>query len=313
MKKTMVLLALPVALAVSQPAQSQTRVGGLFGVNFAGQSIAATYDASELSSRTVFGLGAVVDVPLREKMTLHLEPMYLQKGAKAEHDDYETRTEMTYLEIPVLAKYTLGNSLYQPYVMAGPSLGFRLGANYVRDWQEGEDDKTDIKDRTTGMDFGLALGGGVSYPLGDKSLFAEARYSMGLKDIDTSERSSLKNKGLQFMVGATVPFGNKGGNAKGAIGAKKSEPLPRAAVEQKPQVAEKSAVAEAAAPRPAQVTAASGNAGTNAAPAKTATTKKSAAAKKTTSTAKPAAASTSTNSKPATTAATSTQKTAPKK
>ncbi|NUM68263.1 outer membrane beta-barrel protein [candidate division KSB1 bacterium] len=284
MKKTMVLLALPVALAVSQPAQSQTRVGGLFGVNFAGQSIAATYDASELSSRTVFGLGAVVDVPLREKMTLHLEPMYLQKGAKAEHDDYETRTEMTYLEIPVLAKYTLGNSLYH-----------------------------DIKDRTTGMDFGLALGGGVSYPLGDKSLFAEARYSMGLKDIDTSERSSLKNKGLQFMVGATVPFGNKGGNAKGAIGAKKSEPLPRAAVEQKPQVAEKSAVAEAAAPRPAQVTAASGNAGTNAAPAKTATTKKSAAAKKTTSTAKPAAASTSTNSKPATTAATSTQKTAPKK
>lgn len=125
----MVLLALPVTLVVSRPVQLQIRVGGLFRLNFAGQNIAATYDASELSSRTVFGLGAVVDVPLREKMTQPLEPISLQKGAKAGHDDYETRIEMAYLEIPVLAKYTFGNRLSQPYFMAGPYPRFRLGAN----------------------------------------------------------------------------------------------------------------------------------------------------------------------------------------
>lgn len=148
------------------------------------------------------------------------------------------------------------------------------------------------------MDFGLPPCGGVSYPLSDKSLFAEARYSMDLKDIDTSERSSLKNEGIQFMVDATVPFGTKAGNAKGAIGEKKSEPLPRVFMEQKSQVAEKSAEAEAAAPRLAQVTPASGNADTKAAPVKTATTKNAAAASKNTSTARPAAVSTSTNLKP---------------
>jgi len=92
----------------------------------------------------------------------------------------------------------------RPYVMAGPSLGFLLSAKY--DFKDGPE--YDAKDETKGLDLGVGLGGGVSIPRGDKTFFAEARYVLGLTNInDESDESTVKNRGLQVLVGATIPLG----------------------------------------------------------------------------------------------------------
>ena len=60
------------------------------------------------------------------------------------------------------------------------------------------------------MDLGLGFGGGVKLPRGNKTFFAEARYVLGLTNINDEGgggESSVKNRGLQILAGVTVPLG----------------------------------------------------------------------------------------------------------
>ena len=73
-------------------------------------------------------------------------------------------------------------------------------------------DEDDIKDDVKNIDFGLAFGGGVSLPMGNKTVFVEGRYSLGLTDINDDsdpDADKIKTKGIQIMAGITFPLGGK--------------------------------------------------------------------------------------------------------
>jgi hypothetical protein len=119
----------------------------------------------------------------------------------------------------------------------------------------------------------MILGGGVTYPINNYSLFGELRYGFGMKDIAKSETTELKTKGFQIFVGATIPLSGKSADAKNTFGEKASNVVPKAEVVTAPAPEVKTAAVQ---PGPEANTAT-----TPAKTSSTTTTKKAATAKKT--------------------------------
>lgn len=189
------------------PLKAQWEIGGLIGFNVAGISVPSGTSSEDYSSKLGFGLGAVVDRLLTDQLILHLEPMYLQKGGTIKTSSFTLKFKVNYIELPILIKYAfLINSSLTPYAMAGPSIGLLTSAKY----EDESGDTQDEKDNTNGFDFGLGVGGGVSYPFGIMTIFVETRYVFGLANINSeSDESKVKNRGLLVFFGVTVPIGSK--------------------------------------------------------------------------------------------------------
>lgn len=204
MKVNSIIVAV-ILLLVAFPLHAQWSIGGVFDINLASISVDPEPSTEQYSGRVGFGLGVVLDRSLSGQIDLHVEPMFLQKGAKIKEAGDDITFNISYLELPIMFRYNFQtDSSIRPYVMAGPSLGLLLSAKYSsKDGRE-----QDAKDELKKMDLGVGFGGGVNISLDRMTLFVEARYVLGLSNInDESDESTVKNRGLQVVVGATVPLG----------------------------------------------------------------------------------------------------------
>ena len=199
------------------------RIGFVGGLNIASVNVVDP-DGADLnfSSRTVFGLGLVLDLALNQNLSLLFEPMYLQKGAEVTLDSTPSKFEAAYLEVPVFFKFAYGTRTVRPYVMAGPTVGFNLSSDLQFSAFD-QDFENDIEKLTRRLDFGLGFGAGVSFPISNTSIFIESRYMLGLSDfteagvveeagfepIEFGERLDLRTKGIQIMLGITFPLGGE--------------------------------------------------------------------------------------------------------
>ncbi|MFQ5632067.1 MAG: outer membrane beta-barrel protein [bacterium] len=226
MKKLTFLFAALSALFFSMSASAQHRIGIIGGLNIAEFEVASPGASTEISNKTVFGLGGVVVLRLSDDFSLHLQPMYQQKGALVADldDNIEFPFTLAFLELPVFLKAEFGSTV-KPYLMVGPTVGFLLSSDVEGD-VEGIAFKGDLKDVTESIDLGLGFGAGVSYPLSTITLFVEGRYALGLSNMQKGgtfeltagpiveeitwdkEEDAYKNRGLQIMAGATFPLGN---------------------------------------------------------------------------------------------------------
>jgi opacity protein-like surface antigen len=202
-----------VTLFGSLPLFAQNRVGLVTGLNVANLSIDSNDpDQLENTSRTGFALGAVVEMPWKNKLGLRVEPMYIQKGAKSEGefsdgDAWKIDINLKYLEIPAFVTYTFDAGTIKPFALIGPMLGIRLGATRTITIAGDEGDGVDVGNMFNGVDLGLALGGGVSYPVHQNiNAFVEARYAFGIKNVSDID-DTAKTRGLQLLAGVTMPFG----------------------------------------------------------------------------------------------------------
>ena len=205
MKRISVVFIAVLVLFITVSADAQNRIGFIGGLNLANVSVDPEETGIEYSNRTAFGGGSVVDLRLAENIALQLEPMFLQKGAKVKEDGsgHNMKVKLSYIEVPLLLKLMLGQSTICPYIMAGPSVGFRLSAKVSNGVER------DVKDVTKSTDFGLDFGAGISFPAGNGAIFAEGRYGLGLSQINDDPEdpnTDVKNKGIQFMAGITFPL-----------------------------------------------------------------------------------------------------------
>jgi opacity protein-like surface antigen len=215
MKKLDIFLIVPLVLFLVLPVGAQNRMGVVGGLNFANVSsddleegLSAEIGADvSLANSLGFGFGGVLDIVLSENAALHLEPMYIQKGAKIEIEgfDEDVKFKAAYLEVPVMVKLAFGTSEAKPYVMAGPTIGYLLSAKLTNG------DEEDMKDTTKDFDFGLGFGAGVSFPAGDNMVFVEGRYALGLTNVDDDpdDPVDVKTKGIQIFAGITFPLGGQ--------------------------------------------------------------------------------------------------------
>jgi hypothetical protein len=155
--------------------------------------------------------------------------MYLKRGGGLQTDipfdlpNIGLSVESSYIELPFLLRAEFGDAV-RPYVLAGPTFGYLLDS-YVAVEAMGIGIRCSIKEITKTFQPGFTYGAGIRYPVGDFCLFLEGRYTVGLSNIIedgpfslqvgeefieesiSEDAVEMKTKGLQLMVGMTIPLG----------------------------------------------------------------------------------------------------------
>ncbi len=195
MKKSLIIIAI-VLFGFTNVNAQDVNFGAKAGVNFA--SITGD-ETDDLDMRTSLHVGVVAEIVISDKFSFQPELLYSAQGAKYTETGYEEIYKVDYLNIPLMAKFYVGEGFS---LEVGPQIGFLLSAEV--DWEEdGESGSQDIKDDVKGIDFGVNLG--VGYKL-ESGLNFGARYNLGLADLNDlqmQEVDSFKwNNGvIQISVG----------------------------------------------------------------------------------------------------------------
>jgi hypothetical protein len=148
-----------------------------------------------LKTKVGFVGGIFIAFNLSNSLSIQTEVLYTMKGATYEYTDIDETVEETlygdYLEIPLLLKLKFLSGGIQPFIFAGPYVGFKLSEKL-----EGEDE-----DILKNNDYGAIFGGGLQ--LGSK-FHVDVRYSMGLEKIIDSGVDEIDFK--NGVWSATVGF-----------------------------------------------------------------------------------------------------------
>ncbi|HEX9902158.1 MAG TPA: porin family protein [Acidobacteriota bacterium] len=131
-------------------------------------------------------LGGFVAYKFNSRLSFIGQLLFVQKGFRYSDTDafgpYDSRLTLSYLELPILARYTFGSDTFQYFALAGPAFGLKLGGKFSTDWDGESYESTDMS-HYKGMDLGLVLGAGVGYPLCSGWLLFDVRFTFGLLNI----------------------------------------------------------------------------------------------------------------------------------
>ncbi len=204
MKKVIFSVGICMLALYSLQAQ-EGRFGLKGGVNLA--NIVGDVENTEM--RTSFHVGAVSEIPLAQDFFFGPEILYSSKGTKTssteeilgEQITSETTLKLDYISLPLMFKYYVADNFS---LDLGPQLGFLMSAK--QDFETNSAGVTnsgtvDVKDSTSGFDYGLNVG--LGYRL-ESGLFFQGRYNIGLANIyDFSDDDDAKaqNSVIQFSLG----------------------------------------------------------------------------------------------------------------
>lgn len=187
MRKIALLIALTIFGLTQANAQNFGFKGGYNYSSFNGE-VAKDNTLKGLSG---FYVGALLELPLGDVISLQPEVIYSRQGAAWEQKnilgEFKKDLKLDYLNIPVMAKVNLGPLFLQ----GGVQFGFLVGkpeVSYTRGAQR-VTEKVD-KDAYASFDFGVGAGLGVN--LG-QHFFVEARYTHSLTNALDPNNNSLKN------------------------------------------------------------------------------------------------------------------------
>ena len=192
MKKLLLSLSALVFIVANLNAQD-TKFGVKAGANFANLG----GDAENTDIKVGLHVGGVVNFMFTERFALSPELLVSFQGTKEEDGGFTSKTNLTYINVPVLAKVFVTEGLN---IHAGPYVGFLLAAKTKLEFED-EEEEVDIKEEMNGLDFGLAFGAGYELESG---LNFGARYNLGLGNIvDTAEDEdfTVTNQVIQIYVG----------------------------------------------------------------------------------------------------------------
>jgi len=187
MRKIALLIALTIFGLTQANAQNFGFKGGYNYSSFNGD-VAKDNTLKGLSG---FYVGALLELPLGDVLSLQPEVIYSRQGAAWERKnilgEFKKDLKLDYLNIPVMAKVNLGPLFLQ----GGVQFGFLVGkpeVSYTRGAQR-VTEKVD-KDAYAAFDFGVGAGLGVNL---SQHFFVEARYTHSLTNALDPNNNSLKN------------------------------------------------------------------------------------------------------------------------
>lgn len=189
-------------LLLSMPAYAQLSFGLKGGVNVAEFSIQEQGATIPQSSINGFTLGAVLEIGITDNIFIQPEAIFLQKGSELNTALAEIKTNVNYLDIPVLLKIKLLNTkLLNINVLGGPSFGLALNGEETTAGGQTIDINFGGDNGLKRFDLGINAGGGVGINLGSIGVFGDVRYLFGVSDISEDANREIKNKGLNLSVG----------------------------------------------------------------------------------------------------------------
>jgi len=172
MKKLALAVAMSV-LMVSAVTAAPIKGGLKVGLGLSTLTGADTF--ADASSKLGFAAGAFADFGVSPSFSVQPEVLYATKGTQSSIDS-AAKWNLTYINIPVLAKLKLGNlkASMVPTVFAGPQLGLLLSSKMTN----GTND-VDMKDVTNSTDFAVVLGAGLDI----QKFSLDVRYDLGLTSL----------------------------------------------------------------------------------------------------------------------------------
>jgi hypothetical protein len=179
-----------ISVITFQEAQAQNKaVAGIKGgVNFSNLYV---NDVSDENARVGFHAGVYGQLFASDAFAIQPEVLYSTKGSRVMRNtgiiDQETKFNLNYLDIPVLAVFKLGEAAE---IHAGAYWSYLLGANIDQDGDLSNDFRTVDRDNFDDWDYGLV--GGIGFNLGGVQL--GARYNYGLNTI-------ARSTGAKAMLG----------------------------------------------------------------------------------------------------------------
>ena len=192
------VFALLVTLLGSVPAMAQGMTFGVkAGVNLGNLTFDSEGEKVPVSGRTGPLAGAWVTIPLGW-LTVQPEAVYSVKGASVDVADIEASVVADYLEVPVLARFSLPRGLY---AAAGPSVGFRLRAKSRTNFG-GSVEEMDLKEEVEPLDTGLVVALGMDV----RRFVIDGRYTHGLSDIDADKTDDVTIRTRVFSIAAGFRF-----------------------------------------------------------------------------------------------------------
>jgi hypothetical protein len=220
----MLALALLLSVAVSPAAAQNLELGFSAGPTFSSLSGLEDLEDEEFGNVsatrvTGIGLGAFLRAG-SGNAALQVEVNYVQRGGGIELNlmgfNGSSQLELDYLEVPVLLRLALPAGTVSPFLFAGPAASFELGCSMSislggfeesGDCDDVDEEMGSIERRK--LDVAALVGGGVGFPLGAGNLLFQARYSLGLLDLNESENGdvSIKNRSFSLSAGFALPLG----------------------------------------------------------------------------------------------------------
>ncbi len=134
--------------------------------------------------------GVLAHIHLTKRFALQPEVFYSTHGAHYKNGPFDTRYNLGYIQVPVLLQYMFLNGLR---VQAGPQLGFLVHAK-----SKTGNIKEDFKNDLNTVDFGLATG--ASYQVPNTGFGFDARFNLGLSEINKDGNVKSTNRGFQLGI-----------------------------------------------------------------------------------------------------------------
>lgn len=200
MKKLFLFVIVGMFSFVALNAQEELNFGLKAGVNFAKLT---GDDVEDADGRTGFHVGLIAEIFMGEKFAIQPELVYSQQGLQTKEEflgeEFETKSKLDYLNIPVMGKYYVGEDLAIEF---GPQFGFNVSAKSEFEGG-GESDEEDIKDEIAGFDLGV--GGGLSFNM-ETGWFAQARYIIGLSNVDDSDEGGIEDDLTNSVLSLSIGY-----------------------------------------------------------------------------------------------------------
>ncbi|MDO8835054.1 MAG: porin family protein [Vicinamibacterales bacterium] len=151
----------------------------------------------DVSQRVGFAGGAFLTLSLLPGFAIQPEVLYVQKGTELGVDgtDFSGSVNLDYIDVPVLARLSVGAGGARVYFVGGPSFNFNLKAE--TEFNTETDDVTDDVER---YEISVVLGLGVEIG----KLLVEGRWMEGLKNVSTD--LDVENKSRTFAIMAGIRF-----------------------------------------------------------------------------------------------------------
>jgi hypothetical protein len=191
------------------PSPARARAGIKGGMNVS--NFTSGEQISDKNARFGFHAGVFGQLFVNEGFAIQPELNYSTKGNKTTFEygviDQETKFNLSYLDMPVLAVFKLGRAVE---IHAGPYWSYLLGASIDTDGDLGDDFVDLDRKNFDNWDYGLA--GGIGFNIGNVQL--GARYNYGLNEIAKSEGAKRILGGSKNSVGQVYLAFNLAGHNK---------------------------------------------------------------------------------------------------
>lgn len=144
---------------------------------------------------------------------IQAEMNYVKSGQIHVRRNFPTvrHLELSYLQIPVMARFKADLGRVQPSLLIGPYASVLMAQSYSQLYYSQEYSAYSVGEiRPATVDVGFVVGAGVDYVMGPAFILADLRYNQGLVNIDrgTVQRkpNRLKQLGVQMNIGAGFKF-----------------------------------------------------------------------------------------------------------